>query len=204
MPASLPKRLKNIALYFLIAIAGIFLAAVIFSFLFSREIKQYVITNINKNIDAEITVGKVDFSILSNFPYASVDFADVIVKEPKRLNTNDTLLEAKEFSLLFNIMDVINKKYVLKKIVLTDASLYLKINKDGENNYEIWKKDSAHSGNDDFKMELEKSEIKNVLVNYKSLKAEQDYTFKIEEGLMEFESAALLQEFFKNKRNKGL
>src|SRR5258705_1099396 len=81
-------------------------------------------------------------------------------------------------------MDVISKKYILKKIVLTDASLHLKINKDGENNYEIWKKDSVHSGNGDFKMELEKSELKNVLVNYKSLKAEQDYTFRIEEGML--------------------
>ena len=31
-----------------------------------------------------------------------------------------------------------------------------------------------------------------------------NHKFRIEEGLMEFESAALLQEFFKNKRNKEL
>ena len=31
-----------------------------------------------------------------------------------------------------------------------------------------------------------------------------NHRFRIEEGLLEFESAALLQEFFKNKRNKDL
>src|SRR5258705_10561496 len=98
-----PKRLKKIVLYFLIAFAGILFLAITFSFLFSREIKEYVIASVNKNIDAEIKAGAIDFSILSKFPYASVDFKEVIVKEPKRLHTNDTLLEAKEFSLLFNI-----------------------------------------------------------------------------------------------------
>ncbi|MEP7168958.1 MAG: AsmA-like C-terminal region-containing protein [Bacteroidota bacterium] len=180
-----PKNLfRRIFFYFLFSVAGIIILAVLFSFLFSKEIKQYVIDSINKNIEAEIKVGSVDFSIFSKFPYASVDFTDVIAKEPKRLNTNDTLFEAKEFSLLFNIMDVISKRYNLKKIVLTDASLHLKINKDGENNYEIWKKDSTSSAPGDFKMDLEKLEMKNVRVNYKSLKSDQDYTFQIKEGML--------------------
>jgi hypothetical protein len=180
-----PKNtLRKILSWMLISIAGIILLAAAFTFFFSSEIKQYVINSINKNLDAEIKVTSVDFSILQKFPYASVDFTDVIAKEPRRLNTNDTLLTAKEFSLLFNIMDVISKKYNLKKIVLTDASLHLKINKEGENNYEIWKKDSGSAAPNDFKMELEKLEMKNVHVNYKSIKADQDFTFQIHDGTL--------------------
>ncbi|HKR04646.1 MAG TPA: AsmA-like C-terminal region-containing protein [Bacteroidia bacterium] len=178
------KTAKKFFLYFLIAFAGIIILAAVFSLLYSKEIKQYVINSISKNLDTEIKVGAVDFSIFSKFPYASVDFKDVMAKEPERLHTNDTLLEAKEFSLLFNIMDLISKKYNLKKIILKDASLHLKINKDGENNYEVWKKDSASSADSDFKMELEKLEMKNVHVNYKSIKAEQDYAFQIQDGIL--------------------
>lgn len=166
------------------ALTAIILFVILFSFLYSKEIKQYVITSLNNNLDSEVKVSGVDFSILSNFPYASVNFSDVVVKEPKRLQTDDTLLTAKEISMLFNIFDVISKKYNLKKIVLSDADLRLKINRDGENNYEIRKKDSTASQGNNFKMELEKLQMKNVHVNYKSIKSEQDYTFQIEDGTL--------------------
>jgi AsmA-like protein len=177
------KTAKKVFLFFLAACAGIIVLAAALSSLYSNEIKQYVINSINKNLDAEIKAGTINFSIFSNFPYASVNLTDVIARESKRLNTNDTLLNAKEFSLLFNMMDIIRKNYDLKKIVLTDASLHLKINKEGENNYEIWKKDTSSSSGD-FKMELEKLEMKNVIVNYKNIKADQDFSFHIKEGLL--------------------
>ncbi|MEO5572249.1 MAG: AsmA-like C-terminal region-containing protein [Bacteroidia bacterium] len=183
-PRTPEKSAGKILLYSFIIVAAIILLAAALTFFFSSQIKHYVISSLNKNLDAEITVGSTDFSILSKFPHASVDFTTVTVREPKRLHTTDTLLTAKEFSLLFNIMDVIRKNYVLKKIVLTDASLRLKINKDGDNNYEIWKKDSIASSANDFKMELEKLEMNNVKVNYKNQKAGQDFTFQIDDGTL--------------------
>ncbi|MFI5217865.1 MAG: AsmA-like C-terminal region-containing protein [Bacteroidia bacterium] len=173
--------IRKIFLSILVLIVLLFVTAIALSFFYSKEIKQYVITAINKNLNAEIIVSEIDFSLLSNFPYASVEFSNLISKEPKQLNTHDTLLNAKQLSLLFNLFDLISKNYVLQKIVLTDAQLNLKINKDGENNYHIWKTDSADSG-DNFKMEIEKLRMENVHVNYKSIHAEQDYSFKINEG----------------------
>lgn len=173
---------KKILLYSGIFIAIITSVLAAFTFFYSKEIKQYVISSINNNLDADVSVGEVEFSMLSHFPFASVAFSNVTAKEPHYLASDDTLMKAKNLSLLFNLFDVLSKNYSLKKIVLSDAVLFLKINKEGENNYEIWKKDTL--GATDFKMDLENLQMENVLINYKSEKSAQDYIFKINDGTL--------------------
>lgn len=141
---------------------------------------------INKNLDAEITAGEIDFSVLKNFPYVSINFSDVISKEPNRLHTNDTLLRVKRLSLLFNLTDVFNKKYNLKKIIVENGQLAIRINKEGENNYKIWKSDTMDSQSN-FRMELETVKMKNMEVSYKSVRAKQDYLFRINDGWLSAE-----------------
>ena len=168
---------------FLTAFAFIALFVLVLGFLailFSDKINQLVIAFINKNLNAEVTIGKVDFSLLRNFPYATVNFTDVVSKERKDFDSDDTLLVANNLSLLFNITDLIGGKYILKKIVLSDAKVNLMINKDGKGNYVIWQTDTASSG--EFRIELEKVLLENVLVSYKSESAEQDYLFRVNEG----------------------
>ncbi len=174
------KLAKRILLWSLAFFFLVIICAVAFSFIYSKEIKTYVITAINKNLNAEIKTGDINFSLLNNFPFASIEFTNVTAKESRNANPADTLFTAKEFSLLFNIMDVIGKNYNLKKIVLEDASITLKINKDGSRNYEIWKTGSSSGG--DFSLEMKKVEMSNVIVNYINVPGEENFSFFVNNG----------------------
>jgi hypothetical protein len=174
------KVLRKIFLWLLAAFLFLIISAVAISFIYSKEIKAYVITSINKNLNAEIKAGDINFSVLNKFPFASIEFTDVTAKESRNANPADTLFTAKEFSMLFNIMDVIGKKYNLKKIVLEDASINLKINKDGSRNFEIWKTDSSRGG--DFSFEMKKVEMKSVMVSYLNIPSGEDFSFYVKNG----------------------
>src|SRR5947207_1046426 len=77
------------------------LSLVIISFYFGDDVKKIMIAEMNKQLATEVSVnGAIEFSVFRNFPYASVSFNDVQVKET--LPQKNDFLTAKKISVLFN------------------------------------------------------------------------------------------------------
>ena len=81
------KFSKYIIYTSLITIVITFLSAILFSYFYGDKIKSYVITEINKQLDTEISVKEVDFSVFYRFPYASIKFAGVSAKSVRKDST---------------------------------------------------------------------------------------------------------------------
>jgi AsmA protein len=96
-----------------------------------------------------------------------LEFKELTAMDAKEFKSEDTLLYAKRLSLAFNIKDLFNKNYTIKKIELENADCHLKVDKKGNANYFVWKSDSANSGSDSLKFALEKISLKNVDVSLK-------------------------------------
>jgi hypothetical protein len=171
------KRIGRWLLYVLAGLVTLFLLLVILIYLFEDKIKAYAVARINQNLNTEIKVSEIDLTIWSNFPYASIDFKDVLIMDPSTVDKRkDTMLFAKKLSFEFSVWDITAGNYSVKQIRVQNAEINLYIDAKGNENYHFWK-DSEEKSNEKFEFDLEQVIIENSEINYVNRHNEQNYSF---------------------------
>ena len=126
------------------------------------DLEQRVIQEVNKRLKSPINIGDIEFSVLKNFPFASVELNDILAIDAFQ---EDTLCKIEVLQLKFNALDLYNKIYIIEELTLKNgfASIYYK---DGKPNYEIWhsSQDSTQEENTDFG--LENISLENFTISY--------------------------------------
>ncbi len=136
-------------------------AGIIFSTLYQDEVKAYIVGQINNSVNTKIDVKEVNFSVFKKFPYASLEFKKVTAEDAIKLAEKGTLFSAQSIYLQFNILDVLNKNYTIKKISVENGIINVRINKKGNDNYHFWKEHTKNN-NTNFKIALEDLKFKEV------------------------------------------
>lgn len=174
------KAIKFLIKFIVITVAGFFGLATLIGFFYSSEIKQLIITELNKNLATEIKVKEFDFSVLRHFPFASIDMNEVLIKEVKDIKGKDTLIYADHLALLFNIMGIFDKDVTVRKIIVVNGKVNIKIDSAGNGNYKFWKttNDTTKGG----VIDLQRILLKNVEINYFDAKNIQDYKMVAKEA----------------------
>ncbi len=160
---------------FIYTVASLFILVVITGFItayfYENEVKEYFKGKLNQQLNTKIIIApeNIRFSVLKNFPLASIEFNDVIEMDALP-EAKDTLFKAETISLQFNLFDIYKKNYKIKRLVVEDGDLSIRIDKKGKDNYHFWKttSDTASSGNVSFA--LEKLVFKNMNFLYKDKK----------------------------------
>ena len=106
---------------------------------FSEDIEKAVTTKIQEGIETTLTLDDVEFTIYKKFPYASVKFTNLLLKSSADFN-NDTLLFTKKAYAEISIVDLINKIYTIKSVIITDAKINIQYNHLKFPNFLIFKK----------------------------------------------------------------
>ncbi len=106
---------------------------------FSEDIEKAVITKIQEGIETTLTLDDVEFTLYKKFPYASVKFTNLLLKSSADFN-NDTLLFTKKAYAEISIVDLINKIYTIKSVIITDAKINIQYNHLKFPNFLIFKK----------------------------------------------------------------
>ena len=126
------------------------------------ELEQAVIKEINKRLKSPINIGDIEFSVIKNFPFASVELNNILAIDAFQ---EDTLCEIKLLQLKFNALDLYKNIYLIQELTLKNgfASIYYK---DSMPNYEIWHntQDSSREENTDFS--LENISLENFKISY--------------------------------------
>nr|MBA3705787.1 AsmA family protein [Bacteroidota bacterium] len=174
-PSGIFRMFKRILILFLVVIALLSVSVVIIGYCFQNSVKEFVVGEINKQVNTEIIVdGKdIDFTVIKKFPYASLDFKNVKALDAIQSKQKDTLFRAGTISFQFNLMDLFNKNYHIKKIEINDVDLNIRIDKKGNDNYHFWKK-STDTGSTAFSIALEKIVLKQIHVLYKDHRTKQN------------------------------
>lgn len=136
-------------------------AAIILPFVFKDKIKATAMEDINKNLDAIVTVGDIDVTLIRTFPFLGVQFDEISVFGKKEF-AGVPLFSADNLSLGFNLMSVIKgeKPMKIRQITLKKPLINIQILQNGKANYQISKDTSSKSGNnEDFRLLLKKYEI---------------------------------------------
>ncbi len=186
-----PSRLKRFFKIFFISVFSILLLLIaaggIIVWKFQGEAKALVISKINEQLNAQVIVNPadIDFSVISTFPNASVNFRNIKMLDAIPDQKKDTLFRAGEISLQFNIRDIFNKHYVIKRIVLKDLDLKLKVDKNGNDNFHFLKPSvdtSTVAKKDTSAFALDKIVMKNIKVEYRNLQTKDDDNFTIHDA----------------------
>ena len=172
------KRLKKILKRILIVLVVLGVLAGVGGFLvvhfYEDEVKAFALEKINEGLKTEADVEKVDLTVFRQFPNASLAFSNVLIRET--FPEADTLLHANKVYLEFSLWDLIRSNYVVKEVDINEAVLYLKRNKQGEDNYHFWKPGEGDGGN--FAFELSAVNLKQARVYYGDQSA--DFTLDID------------------------
>lgn len=160
--------------------------AVVIGVYYEDEVKKYLVGEINKQLNTPVIIDSkgIHFSILKHFPYASLEFKNVRILEAVKKDNRDTLLKASSVSLQFNIIDIFRKNYRIKKIELKDATLSIKYDAEGKNNYHFWKSNPSDTANSNFSVAIEKITLKNVEVKYSDDASKLYSSIAIEKAIM--------------------
>lgn len=140
-------------------------------FIFKGSLEKILKNNIDQNINANVSWEKLDLSLFSSFPDASL-----IVKNFSVVNRapfeGDTLASGKSLSLDMGIIQLFKSENIkIDALKLDGTFLNIKIDSLGNTNYDIAIKDDAPILNEEetssgFTFELEKYEIENSRINY--------------------------------------
>jgi hypothetical protein len=172
------QRLKKIFLYSGIILSLLIGTGITLAYIYEEDVKVYILNELNKNLVSEIEVKKYSLSFLSKFPYASLEFIDVRAKDAPPFTTKDTLFQIQSIYLRFNIFDLLQKKYIVKKIDIENGSIHLKIDKNGKDNWHFWKQNST-SDTTDFKIKLDDINLSNITLRINNEIKKQEISLQV-------------------------
>ncbi|MFO7613161.1 MAG: AsmA-like C-terminal region-containing protein [Bacteroidales bacterium] len=162
------KFLKIIAA----VIVVIFLALLILPFAFKGKIKELLLKEANKSLNADLQVGPVRLSFIRSFPMAYVGLHEVIITGKEEF-TNDTLINVRSLALSVSILDLLGgSPYEIRKISIDDADIRLKVLADGQVNWDILKpsdETGTEGESDEFRLLLKSLTIKDSRFIYDDL-----------------------------------
>lgn len=138
-------RIVKIIFYLVaILISSIIALGLIIDIFYSDNIERSVVKKIQENIISEINLPSVSFTFWEHFPYSSVKFNDILIKEIDDGFSGDTLLYAKEAYANFNLIDILRKDYIISRIYIDDGEINIRYNNEGKANFMLFKSDTTN------------------------------------------------------------
>ena len=129
------KKARSIIKYLSLSIIIILLLGIGYSYLFGDKIEDTIIGNINSKLNKEILTSEIEFSLLSNFPFASIKISDLLIHDS--FNDDDTLVYAELATVKLNILDILSQKYTIRNLDFHKADLRIKYDTNGVSNFNI-------------------------------------------------------------------
>lgn len=131
-----------------------FVIAFFLSNIYKNDIQNFVIREINKNIELKINVSSIDISVIQKFPFISVVLSNSVALSsenfnPKEFNEveTDTLFTASKIYLQFNLIDLIRKDYRIRRIQAVNGNLSLLADQEGRINYTLFRQGGKNNSN---------------------------------------------------------
>lgn len=151
--------------------------------LFEKQVKEACIRSLNRNLATEVVVDQDDITLqsLRHFPFASVSFHDVRIRESFE-GSQDFFLAAKNIHLLFNWWDMLRKDYTITQVIAEEADIRLVTKKDGRINYRFWKTSDEEDDQNEFVISLENIRLDQVHLTYLDERQDIDWQTTIGSG----------------------
>lgn len=162
-----PRRLRRILLIIALVLGLLVLILVGVAAFFNKQITERVLDEVRKSLRTELEVREAGLSLLSGFPNASVNLADVRIKDAFGKN----LLSVREVAFRFKITSLFGDRIEVKHLRISGGAIAVHINARGKANYDIFKKNDSDGG--DLNIALENAELSNLLLSFQNANTRQ-------------------------------
>lgn len=148
---------------------------------YSGDIKNYVITSINKQLKTKVDVKEVNISFWKSFPQTAVVFNGVVIYEVD--SEKDTLLYAKSIATNFSLKDLYFGNYELKGLKIENGFCRMMRYTNKETNYIFWEESisSKEEKEDNFSINLKKVNLNNIFFEYTDSSNALEMSFLIDD-----------------------
>ncbi len=135
------KRLKKILKWTGISFLVLLLALILIPIIFKNQIKEMVVDEVNKNLNAELTVGDFELTFISTFPNMTVELYDTKLVGKDQFKGVE-LVRMKKLSAHVGFWSVVAGEQVeVDEIHIEKPIIDIRILADGSANYDIVKSD---------------------------------------------------------------
>ena len=133
-------------------------------FVFEDRIIKTVVAQANTQLKVPVKVQRIELHFWRTFPRISVAFNEVSIADP--LQKTEKLLQAEQISLRFNPFDMLSGTYQIKQISALNGFVQIKTYKNGQTNFDIFKKSKANTT--PLNVELESIFLEQIRVEYRT------------------------------------
>lgn len=148
-------------------------------FFLQGKIEKIIKNKVNNNIEATLDFANADLSLLASFPNAKVTIEDLVLVN-KAPFAGDTLFAAKTIALNMSIKELFkdaSEPIGIKSLAVDGAVLKVKVDEDGNANYDIAKETETTSAEvtadgNSFTLAMESYEITNSTIEYTDVVSE--------------------------------
>lgn len=158
------KILKITGITFGSLLLLLFLIPILFPGKIAQEVKSFA----NQKLKGELNFKEANLSFFNHFPSLTLTLTDFSLKGSAPYK-NETLLSADEVAFGINIRSLLfDKKVNIDKIYISDALVNVKVNANGEANYNVYNAESTKTNKDSSEtaLRLEKIAIENTHIIY--------------------------------------
>lgn len=173
------KLFKKVILWSILVALIFVIQGLLLVWYFEDDIKQAAVKELNKSLNTPIKVDKIELNFFEHFPQIALIFPNVSIKSSDSSH-NEDLLVADEISMLFNLWDIYQKKYIVKKLYINNAVWNSKILKDGEFNFDVLKKNNE-SDSENFNLKIKEIEIHNSIIKHFDEASNQFMVFDVDD-----------------------
>ncbi|MEN2414029.1 AsmA-like C-terminal region-containing protein [Flavobacterium mesophilum] len=158
------KTAKYLGITFVVILALLFLTPIIFA----DKIKEQIKKTANEKLSAELNYSDVSVSFFHHFPSLTLTLSDLNLNGSAPY-ANEKFITAKEVSFGINVASLVFSKTVkIDQIYLSDSFINVKVNANGEANYNIYKSKASSKPQDSTEtaLKLERIQILNSKLIY--------------------------------------
>ncbi|MBK3516523.1 AsmA-like C-terminal region-containing protein [Carboxylicivirga marina] len=127
------KIVKRVLAYFSLTLLTIVLSLILVAELAENKVIQLTLRKINQGIDADITIGNIDFSLIKDFPDAIVELNNVGI-----YTQTDTLAEVKRMFVSVEMYPLINSEFNITEISVEGGLANYRIDSIGHSNFDVF------------------------------------------------------------------
>jgi len=170
------KRTYKIVTVSLLILSILIISGAIVGKIYNDEIRTYVISEINSQIEVKVNVSSAEFSVFRKFPYVSIVLNNAVALSSKDFEKSqfteispDTLFTASRIYLQFNLIDILNKNYRLRKVHAVNGKVNILVDSAGNGNYTIIKSSAQDQKENNFAIGLDGVRLSGFKIEFHNL-----------------------------------
>lgn len=162
---------RSIQLLAIILILPLLVAFVALTF-YKTELTQLLISNAKATYGLDIRMDRTKVSLFENWPNATIEVTDVNASSSLALKSVPAMLQAQSISVSFNLLKLLDKKFVVNSISLKHGMITLVKGKSGNTNYKLIQQSDTTKSTSSLQFDLRKITLRDIQLNF--INEEQD------------------------------